>query len=129
MAEKTRNNNTMTESAYMSMIRSVLRRGFRYWKPLQACKTASRLPYTGDNKQQKWTYRCNKCGEWFMGKEVQVDHIYPVGSLKSLDDLADFVENLTAEGFNGDGSSNYQTLCKPCHKVKTKRERDERAAM
>ena len=115
----------MTEAAYFGMIRSVLRRGFRYWKPIQQCKKESRVAYKGSNKRQKWIYKCAHCHKWYKGKEVQVDHIYPVGTLRSLDDLPDFVENLTAE-MRVNGVDSYQLLCKPCHKVKTKEESDER---
>ena len=114
---KTRNANTMTEAAYFGMLRSVLRRGFRYWKPIQQTKVNARRPYKGENKRQKWQYECAACGEWFKDKDVQVDHIHPVGSLRCLDDLAGFVERLTVE----DG---YQVLCKPCHNEKTQRERN-----
>jgi 5-methylcytosine-specific restriction endonuclease McrA len=106
----------MTEAAYWGMVRSVLRRGFRYWKPLQQARMNARRPYRGENKRQKWQYECNHCGGMFKGTEVQVDHIEPVGSLRCLEDLPSFVEKLTAE----DG---YQVLCKECHNVKTQQEK------
>ena len=118
--KKTRNCNTMTEAAYFGMLRSVLRRGFRYWKPIQRTKLAARIVYNGENKRRKWSYICAKCGGEFDAKGVQVDHIKPVGSLRSLEDLPQFVANLTQE----DG---YQVLCKPCHKDKTNEERDGKA--
>ena len=114
---KTRNANTMTEAAYWGMVRSVLRRGFRYWKPIQRAKASARIVYNGENKRRKWSYICAKCGGEFDAKGVQVDHIKPVGSLRCLDDLPQFVANLTQE-------YGYQVLCKECHKEKTNKERD-----
>jgi len=113
---KTRNAKTMTEAAYWGMIRSGLRRTFRYWKPIMECKKESRVPYLGDNKRQKWVYQCNACHKWFKEKEIQVDHIIPAGSLKCHEDLPGFVERLSSE-------TGYQILCKPCHKEKTKAEK------
>jgi 5-methylcytosine-specific restriction endonuclease McrA len=115
---KTRNANTMTEAAYWGMLRSVLRRGFRYWKPIAKARELAKVPYDGENKRQKWAYICASCGGLFKGSEVQVDHIVPCGSLKCPEDIAPFVEKLTAE--NG-----YQVLCKSCHTIKTNRERNE----
>lgn len=114
--ERTRNDGTMTESQYWSHIRSALRRAFRYWKPIQRTKMEARRPYRGSEKRRKWEYQCSSCGNWFPDKEVEVDHIIPVGTLKCGDDLKGFVERLSTE----DG---YQVLCKSCHKEKTQKER------
>lgn len=109
----------MTEAAYFGMLRSGLRRIFRYWKPLQQAKNNARAKYDGPNKRQKWTYQCATCLKRFKGSEVQVDHITPVGSLKSLEDLPAFVAALTAE-------EGYQVLCKECHQEKTNAEREKK---
>jgi len=114
--QKTRNGGTQTESAYWGSVRSGLRRAFRYWKPITAAKLEARRTYTGSNKRQKWEYQCAVCNQWFKGSDTQVDHIIPCGSLKSSEDLAGFLERLTPE-------SGFQVLCKPCHKIKTTKER------
>jgi len=113
---KTRNNGEWTEARYWQQVRSSLRRGFRYWKPIVQCKLDARRKYTGNNKRQKWEYQCKKCKKWFMEKEIQVDHIIPVGTLKCSDDIVSFLERLTTE----DG---YQVLCNQCHNKKTKSEK------
>jgi 5-methylcytosine-specific restriction endonuclease McrA len=108
-AIKTRNDNTMTESAFWSFIRSALRQKSRWWKPIVKCKLAARRIYKGDNKRQKYEYQCAKCKNWFPDKEVEVDHIIPAGSLKSGDDLKEFVEKLFCE------AEGLRVLCKKCH--------------
>lgn len=118
MSIKTRNAGTLTESAYWSMIRSILRKGTRYWKPILNAKLDARRKYKGTNKRQKWEYQCNICKKWFMEKETQIDHIIPVGSLKCSDDLKGFIERLTPE-------EGFQLLCKSCHKIKTNEERKQ----
>lgn len=117
--EKTRNNGTMTESAFWSFIRSALRQKSRWWKPITECKKDARRPYKGDNKRQKWEYQCNFCKHWWKDNEVEVDHIIPAGSLKSGKDLEQFVENLFCE------KKGLVVLCKKCHLEKTNKERNK----
>jgi len=118
---KTHNGGTITEAAFWSMLRSMLRRGFRYWKPYSMAKLAARRPSESDNKRLKWEFQCKHCKMWFPAKEVQTDHVIPCGSLRCWDDLVPFVKRLTAEGVDS-----YQILCKPCHNVKTQIERKEK---
>jgi hypothetical protein len=94
---KTRNAGTMTESTFWSMIRSALRRRSMYWRPIQNAKNAARRPYKGKNTRQKWEYQCEQCKNWFASKQIEVDHIEEVGSLRNSDDLKGFVERLFAE--------------------------------
>ena len=117
-AEKTRNGNTLSESEYFSKIRSGLRNTFRYWKPAMECLNKSKRKYVGDNKRQKFEYKCNCCGEYFKRDDVNIDHIIPAGSLRTYDDIVPFLKRLTAED-----PKNYQVLCRECHKVKTSVER------
>ena len=115
--KRTRNGGTWTESRYWSAVRSTLRRGFKYWKPAVDAKIAARRKYEGENKRQKWEYQCAQCKDWFMEKEIQIDHINPVGTLRSEKDLIQFLRNLTPE--NG-----FQVLCKKHHKEKTLKEKE-----
>ena len=80
--ERNRNGGKWSEAQYYSAIRSALRRGFRWWKPAVDAKLFARRPYSGGNRRQKWEYICSCCGEWFKDKDVQIDHITPVGSLR-----------------------------------------------
>jgi 5-methylcytosine-specific restriction endonuclease McrA len=117
---KNRNGGTQTESQFFSGLRSALRRHYRYWKPLIAAKYKARREYKGGGRQ-KWEYQCNSCDGWFPDKQVEVDHIIPVGSLKTFDDLIPFIERLIPED-----SDSFQVLCKECHKKKTAKEREDR---
>ena len=115
---KYRNGGTWSEAKYWGAVRSALRRGFRFWKPITDAKLKARRPVSGRGRQ-KWEYQCNHCTQWFKGDEVQVDHIIPVGTLKCEDDLVQFLRNLTTE-------EGYQVLCSDCHGKKTAEERKQR---
>lgn len=114
---RTRNNATMTESAFWSWIRSTLRQKSRWWKPVAEAKKRARRAYKGPNKRQKWEYKCAECNNHFKSEDVQVDHIEPAGTLKCYDDLPGFVERLFCE------VEGLQVLCSKCHDKKTEKER------
>ena len=115
---KTRNNGTLTESAFWSFIRSGLRQKSRWWKPITQCKLNAKRTYKGPNKRQKFEYQCNMCKKWFAEKNINVDHIHPAGSLNCANDLPGFVERLFCE------VDNLQVLCSACHDVKTQNEKN-----
>ena len=111
---RTRNAQTLTDSEYFGKIRSGLRKAFQYWKPMMiTLKNASRPSQNLANKRLKTEYQCNHCKEWFMEKEIQIDHIVDAGTLTCSNDLPGFVDRLFCE------VEGFQTLCKPCHQVKT----------
>lgn len=114
---KTRNNGTMSESAFWSFIRSALRQKSRWWKPITQCKLNAKRVYKGPLKRQKFEYQCNHCKQWFPEKKINVDHIVPAGSLNCAEDLAPFVGRLFCE------IDNLQVLCEECHNVKTQLEK------
>jgi len=120
---RTRGGETMTESHFWSMIRSALRQRSRWWKPVYICEQNARRKYKGPNKKQKYEYQCNLCKKWFPKKEVSIDHINPVGSLSSYDDLPGFVERLFVE------QEGLQLLCNKCHSNKTKSENQKKKEM
>jgi 5-methylcytosine-specific restriction endonuclease McrA len=114
---KTRNNGTMSESAFWSFIRSALRQKSRWWKPVSECKQKVKRAYKGTNKRQKFEYQCNHCKNWYAEKNINVDHIIPAGTLTCANDLPGFVERLFCE------VDNMQCLCTECHNIKTQNER------
>ena len=94
---KTRNNGTMTEAAFFGWIRSLLRnRYMRGWKPHNEAAKDNRRPITYKSRS-RWEYQCADCGDWFLRKEIDIDHIIPCGTLKSFDDLAVFCNRLFVE--------------------------------
>lgn len=106
----------MTESAFWSFIRSALRQKSRWWKPITLAKQRAKRPYKGPNKRQKFEYQCNICKHHFPEKDVNVDHIIPVGSLTCAADLPGFIERLFCE------VKDLQVLCNDCHNKKTANE-------
>ncbi len=108
----------MAESAHTKelivFLRSQLRRVSQRWKPIWQTRLAARRKCTGPNKRQKYEYQCAKCSKWFPAGKIQVDHLIPVGSLKTLDDLAGYTERLFC------AQAGLQVLCLTCHKSKTK---------
>ena len=103
---KTRGGGRYTEAGYFGFIRSGLRQKSMRWPPKYDVMNKAKRPYTGPDKRRKFEYLCNGCKQWCAGKEVAVDHIKECGSLKSYDDLAQFVETLFCE------EDNLQVLCK-----------------
>lgn len=115
---KDRAGGTWTSAKYFGFIRSALRRAWMKFPTRYQALNDAKRPYGGKDKRTKWEYQCNHCSKWFKTKEVQVDHIVPAGTLKSYEHLPAFVEKLFCE------KANLQILCKPCHEIKTKEERN-----
>lgn len=125
---------TMTEAAFFGMMRSALRRV--RWAPKYKALTNAKkyvtmkhddgtpvLLKSGRNKGKPKTvalYKCADCGKDFRGKDVEVDHIVPCGSLKCWDDLVGFAKRLYCE------IDGFRILCKPCHLIRTNKERKKK---
>lgn len=114
MTTLTRCSSTMTESGFLSWIRSALRSKSLRWKPRNDCIQQARRPYKGANKLQKWEVACAICNNWYKLKEIHVDH-YPkeAGSILSVADIGEFCNNLFCE------VDNLRCLCEGCHSIHT----------
>jgi 5-methylcytosine-specific restriction endonuclease McrA len=89
----------------------------RRWAPkYEALKAAYTETKLSKSKRQARHFRCAECEGEFTQKDVQVDHKEPIGSCDTWDE---FIDRLFCE------AKNLQVLCKPCHKIKTKKERLE----
>lgn len=119
-----RNAGNWTEARYRTFVRSALRAAFRKWPPkfavLKSAATERRInPASGKLAMH---YRCAACAKEFPAKLVQVDHVKPIVSVfagfKTWDD---YIDKLFCE------AKNLQVLCKPCHAMKTAKERKKRA--
>lgn len=106
-----------SEAKFWAFVRSGLRAKWQRFPARYAALAASKRPYVGDNKNQKWEHQCAVCKSWFLQRQVSVDHITPAGTLKDYSDLPAFVEKLFV------GVDKLQVLCDECHKEKTARER------
>lgn len=83
-----------------------------------ALKKASRKEYPKNkngniSKKYRVYYLCAHCNKWFSRKQINVDHIKPIGLSKTLEEF--IVLTYCDE-------TGYQILCKPCHKEKTKQD-------
>jgi hypothetical protein len=118
---RTRNGNTETEAQHLGKIRSALRALTRFsWQPKkEALKNAQHITYTG--KKRSVVYRCAICSGLHGAKRVEVDHIIPVGSLRSYTDLAGFCERLFVED-----PSLLRVVCEGCHQQITNEARQNR---
>lgn len=110
-----------TEGRIKGFIVSVLRSGARRWPPKyntleNACVGKKVNDKTGRIAKH---YTCNACKKEFTSKDVEVDHIISVvDPIIGFVDWNTFIERLYCP------AENLQVLCKVCHKLKTKRERD-----
>jgi hypothetical protein len=109
LVEKPFNNGTMSNAAFFGWLRSRLRKMSQAWKPIQEVKKAAKVPYIGENKRRKFSYKCENCNNLFSDKEVAVHHKIQAGSLKSFEDLSGFCERLFVE------KHGLILLCDDCH--------------
>lgn len=111
----TYNDGQWSVGRFNSFVTSILRSGSRRWGPkyttLNEAKTEKKInPKSGRLAQH---FLCAKCKKEFTSKDVQVDHIKPIGFDKTWDQ---FIDKLFCE------KENLQVLCVPCHKKKSKEE-------
>lgn len=117
--ERTRAGGQWTEARYWSFIRSQLRKGFMTYPVKHHVLGQAKKVVEG--KRHRFEYECAVCHQDFTGKEVQVDHMKPCGSLSKPEDLPGFVGRLFCE------AEDMQVLCKTCHQAKTNEERKLRS--
>lgn len=105
-----------TEARLFSFIRSALRSAWnKFPNKFKALHEAKRKSLRND--KSKWEYECKVCNDFFLQKDVCVDHIHPCGKLNSFSDISAFTENLFCS------VDNLQVVCKDCHSIKTYSER------
>lgn len=104
-----------SSAKFWGFIRSALRSAYNKWPPKWKVLHAAKREAIGKGKL-KWEYQCKQCEDWFPGSKVAVDHIHPVGSLTTYDDLAGFTLRLFCS------EDELQVLCDTCHAGKTKEE-------
>ena len=116
--DKRYNSGQWTEARFRSFIRGALRSASIKWPPrYETLKKACTGPKINERTGRiAKHFRCAECGEDYPAKDVQVDHKIPIGVFESWDLT---VEHMFCE------SDNLQVLCKGCHGLKTKMEREQ----
>ena len=116
MDRTTFNNGLWTKGRFDSFVTSILRSGSRRWGPKYQCLNDAKTEKKVNAKTGRLAqhYRCAACQGEFTQKDVQVDHIVPMGP--GLD-WTEFINGLYCE------QDNLQVLCTTCHKVKSLAER------
>lgn len=116
----------MSESAFHSYIKSVLRKASMRWKPVNQVKQEART--------ERGFYKCAECGEVVTAtvvatlkngktkriKNVAVDHINPVVPTSGFDNWDNVIKRLFCD------KEGLQLLCKECHDKKCQEEVSER---
>ena len=108
-----------TPSRIRAFITSGLRAASSKWPPkyetLREAYTETKTNVLSGRQAKH--YKCKKCGGEFTGANVEVDHIIPViDPHVGFTTWDDFITRLFCP------KENFQVLCKPCHKIKTKEE-------
>ena len=109
-----------TKSSFLAWLRGSIRRACWNKSPIKLGvikKQRKRVmnPKTGN---EVWGGTCYVCGEDFLQKDLQVDHIVGEHSLKEISDIQSFVEAMTCLSEN-----DLALICKSCHSCKTHSQR------
>lgn len=117
---KTRCNNKWTEAKFRSFIKNQLRGATRKWEPIQSIKKKANV--------KRGFYLCASCKETVplttkngrkRVKNVFVDHIQPIINPETgFTTWDECIDRMFCE------EENLQLLCKSCHDIKSKEERE-----
>jgi len=104
-----------TTARFYAFLRSSLRQAWNKYPPKYEALKSAEIGRIRNKKTGKLCkhYKCAECGGIFPAKDVQVDHIVDVGTLKSFDDLKGFAERMFCS------SKGLRVLCRQCHNNKT----------
>lgn len=120
--EKPYNDGEWTEARFHSFIKSALRSASVRWPPKY--KTLSEAfvgtkvnPATGRMCKH---FKCNRCKDEFPQKQVEVNHKVPVVPVEGFSSWDEIIKRMFCE------KDGLEVLCKPCHKIVTKEENEQR---
>lgn len=111
-----------TKAKWFSYLRGCLRKAWNT-NPIKITVTNERRkqipnPNPKGKKPTVWGATCECCGNDFVMKDIQVDHMIPAGSLKETSDIQGFVERLLYVK-----KEDIRLVCKGCHNIITDAER------
>lgn len=92
----------------IAYIKAALRRTWSKSKQRQGALNAAKISYG--------LYKCSDCKQTHKRKNIEVDHIIAIGRFTTFDL---YIERLFCD------TSGIRVLCKPCHKVKTKSDKQK----
>ena len=109
-----------TETAFWNYVRGGLRRSLWKRNPIKLNLIRSKRfkAPIGRNGKSVWAGVCEQCGGTFRQPELEVDHLVGAGSLRSLQDLAGFIERLVMVD-----ETSLQLVDKECHRIRSYAER------
>jgi 5-methylcytosine-specific restriction endonuclease McrA len=105
-----------TKSAFMSWLRGGIRKNLWSRSPIKMEYIAANRKKVLNTKtgNMVWGGTCNLCGNDFLAKDLQVDHIVGNHSLREIEDIQNFIESISCISLK-----DLQYVCKPCHEAKT----------
>lgn len=120
-----RNGGSWTEARYRAFVVGALRSATRRYPPRNAALKNAFVEQRISKKSNRLAkhYRCAICRNLFTSTDIQIDHIEPVVDPKvGFVSWDVYISRMYCE------VDNFQVLCKPCHKVKTKEERQQKCS-
>lgn len=109
-----------SSAKFFSFLRSAIRSRQLRWPPRNLKKMEGRRIYIGDNPRQKYEYHCEVCDGWFPEKMIEMDHIIPVGSIRSFQEFGEAAERMFCH------KDLWRRVCKDCHKKITSQQREDK---
>ena len=106
-------NGLMTKASFFSFIRSTLR--LKWMRSDPARKEALKKVSVGSDN-----YYCKTCKKLYSKKNVEVNHIEPVGSFNEFSQFEEFYNRLFCS------VEKLEVLCKECHKKETEKQKLEK---
>lgn len=121
---KTFNGNQWTQARFNSFIKSALRSASVRWPPRYTVLSEALVGTKTNVKTGRMAkhYKCNRCKGEFPSKEVEVNHIIPVIPVTGFVSWDDVINRMFCE------KDGFEVLCKPCHRLVTTKENEERRA-
>lgn len=118
MKERKYNGGEWTVARFNSFVKSALRSASQRWPPKykvlnKAYVETKTNPASGRKAKH---FKCAKCQNDFVSKDIEVNHIIPVVPITGFDSWDGVISRLFCE------EPGLEVVCKPCHKTITKEE-------